>query len=76
MKNYILFLAAIWTTVSLCSCDDGRIYEQHVDIERGGYVLKLTGRFSGLGNWADGYSVAWQVSMTRASMQSLRNRCR
>ena len=57
MKNYILFLAAIWTTVSLCSCDAGRIYEQHVDIERGGYVLKLTGRFSGLGNWADGYSV-------------------
>lgn len=28
-----------------------------MDIVCGGHVLKLTGRFSGLGNWADGYSV-------------------
>ena len=57
MKNYILFFAAIWMTVCFCSCDDGRIYEQKVDIARGGRALKLTGRFSGLSNWADGYSV-------------------
>lgn len=57
MKNYILFFAAIWMTACFCSCDDGRIYEQKVDIARGGRALKLTGRFSGLSNWADGYSV-------------------
>ena len=42
MKNYILFFAAIWMMVCFCSCDDGRIYEQKVDIARGGRALKLT----------------------------------
>lgn len=57
MKKYMLFFAAIWMIVYFCSCDDGRIYEQKVDVQRGGRAMKLTGRFSGLSNWADGYSV-------------------
>ena len=51
MKKCILFFAAIWMTLCFCSCDDGRIYEKEIEVQRGGRVLKLTGRFSGISNW-------------------------
>ena len=57
MKNYILFFLAIFTLTAFCSCDDGRIYEKEVNIQRGGRAMKLTGRFSGISNWTDDYSV-------------------
>ena len=57
MKKCILFFAAIWMTLCFCSCDDGRIYEKEVNIQRGGRAMKLTGRFSGISNWTDDYSV-------------------
>ena len=57
MKKCILFFAAIWMTRCFCSCDDGRIYEKEIEVQRGGRVLKLTGRFSGISNWTDDYSV-------------------
>ncbi len=57
MKKCILFFAAIWMTLCFCSCDDGRIYEKEIEVQRGGRVLKLTGRFSGISNWTDDYSV-------------------
>ena len=53
MKKCILFFAAIWMTLCFCSCDDGRIYEKEVNIQRGGRAMKLTGRFSGISNWTD-----------------------
>ena len=38
MKKCILFFAAIWMTLCFCSCDDGRIYEKEIEVQRGGRV--------------------------------------
>ena len=45
MKKCILFFAAIWMTLCFCSCDDGRIYEKEIEVQRGGRVLKLDRSF-------------------------------
>ena len=34
MKKCILFFAAIWMTLCFCSCDDGRIYEKEIEVQR------------------------------------------
>lgn len=39
------------------ACDDGRIYEEVVVTPEEGRVVKLTGRLTGAGNWASGYTV-------------------
>ena len=75
MKKCILFFAAIWMTLCFCSCDDGRIYEKEVNIQRGGRAMKLTGRFSGISNWTDDYSVVVAGEIT-TSQCSRRNRYR
>ena len=31
--------------------------QKEIEVQRGGRVLKLTGRFSGISNWTDDYSV-------------------
>ena len=65
MKKCILFFAAIWMTLCFCSCDDGRIYEKEIEVQRGGRVLKLTGRFSGISNWI--IVSLWQASMIKVN---------
>lgn len=55
MKQLFLFLIA--ASLCLASCDEGRIPEKTMRVDREGRVLKLTGTFSGIRNWADGYSV-------------------
>ena len=67
MKKCILFFAAIWMTLCFCSCDDGRIYEKEIEVQRGGRVLKLTGRFSGISNGRMIIVSLWQASMIKVN---------
>lgn len=53
-RNFAVF--PIWA-FSLLSCDDGRIYEELVDIPEEGRVVQLTAQLTGLGSWSDRYSV-------------------
>ena len=59
MRNFFCnFAAAILTLTSTTACDDGRIYPETTQTtQRDGLVMKLTGNISGIGSWADGYSV-------------------
>lgn len=43
--------------VAIASCDDGRLYEKPIILPEEGRVMKLTGNLSGVGEWANGYSV-------------------
>lgn len=45
MKKCILFFAAIWMTLCFCSCDDGRIYEKEIEVQRGGPSPKVDRSF-------------------------------
>ena len=53
--TYIITLCTI--TGILTSCDDGRIYEEVVQVEREGGSVRLTGTLSGNNHWASGYSI-------------------
>ena len=57
MKKYILFFAFSLLVTGLTSCDDGRIYENTGFVPREGRVLKLSGKFSGINKWSEGYSI-------------------
>lgn len=57
MKKYILFFALALLVTGLTSCDDGRIYENTGFVPREGRVLKLSGKFSGIDKWSEGYSI-------------------
>lgn len=57
MKKYMLVFALGLLIAGLSSCDDGRIYENTSIVPREGRVLKLSGKFSGIGKWSEGYSV-------------------
>ena len=57
MKKYILFFALALLATGLTSCDDGRIYENTGFVPREGRVLKLSGKFSGIDKWSEGYSI-------------------
>lgn len=39
------------------SCDDGRIFDENVHVEREGGTVKLRGRISGIDSWPGGYSI-------------------
>ena len=67
MEKCILFFAAIWMTLCFCSCDDGRIYEKEVNIQRGGRAMKLTGRFSGSAIGRTIIVSLWQASMIKVN---------
>ena len=56
MKKNGLIVAACWAMM-FASCDDGRLYEKPVIIPEEGRVVKLTGRLTGIGDWANGYNV-------------------
>ena len=58
MKKYILFFAFSLLVTGLTSCDDGRIYENTGFVPREGRVLKLSGKFSGINKWSEGYIIA------------------
>lgn len=53
----IVTLAILSVNLLFLSCDDGRIYEEHVVIPEEGRVVKLTGELTGAGNWSSGYNV-------------------
>lgn len=55
MKKLLIFLTFVFMV--LTACDEGRIYEKTITVERGGRVVKLNGTFSGIKNWTDDYSV-------------------
>lgn len=57
IKIFRSFVLLSVGTFSVLSCDDGRIYEELVDVPEEGRVVQLTGHLSGLGNWSDRYSV-------------------
>lgn len=57
MKMFLLFLALGALLAGATACDDGRIYENTGTVPREGRVLKLSGQLSGIGKWAEGYSV-------------------
>lgn len=54
-KQYITGL--LFLGMAGVSCDDGRLYEDQIDIPEAGRVAKLTGQLTGVGNWAEGYDV-------------------
>ncbi len=39
------------------ACDDGKIYEEHVSVEREGGAVSLTGHLQGVDSWPGGYSI-------------------
>lgn len=53
------FLLNLLTEVAmlLVSCDDGRIVDTQADVREEGRVVQMSGAFSGINRWADGYSV-------------------
>ena len=53
----IIFASLILLTVCLTSCDDGLIYKE-VAYNTVGRSAKLEGKITGIGNWADGYTIA------------------
>lgn len=55
MKNSWTF--GILLVLLFASCDDGRIYEEHVVIPEEGRVVKLTGKLIGAEKWSSGYNV-------------------
>lgn len=55
MKNHTFLLTI--GLLCLASCDEGRLYEDRLVVPEEGLVLKMTGNVSGIGTWADGYSV-------------------
>lgn len=55
MKNSWAF--GILLVLLFTSCDDGRIYEEHVVIPEEGRVVKLTGKLTGAEKWSSGYNV-------------------
>jgi len=57
-RNFICIFAPLLALLTLTACDEGRIYGSESTETDAGLVAKATGTFSGLGDWADGYSVA------------------
>ena len=58
MRRYFYSLIGLIGLLSLCgACDEGRIYEEVSEAQQEGRVAKLTGDFSDVAQWADGYSV-------------------
>lgn len=56
MRKKTIF--ALWlAAITLSSCDDGPIYEEEKVATGEGRTVHLTGKFTGLGQWTDGYSV-------------------
>jgi len=59
MKSKIFCIfAPLFALTVLTSCDDGRIYGNDDVVVDEGIVAKATGTFTGLDDWASGYSVA------------------
>lgn len=56
MKKYI-FASLLAAAFCMTACDDGRIFN-NVDVDRGGRSVKLSGTITGLGHWAEEYTVA------------------
>lgn len=56
MKKRIIF-ALPMTLLALAACDDGPIYEKETELTTEGRTVHLTGQFSGIDRWTDGYSV-------------------
>lgn len=56
MRKRIIFAACL-AALTLGSCDDGPIYEEKKVTTEEGLTVHLTGQFTGLSQWADGYSV-------------------
>ena len=56
MKKTLAFLIIFFNFVFV-SCDDGRIYEEHLIMPEEGRVVKLTGNLIGAEKWSSGYSV-------------------
>lgn len=57
-KRIITYLTALFAVAGLLSaCDDGRIYDETVQVEREGGSVRLTGHLTGNTNWANGYSI-------------------
>ncbi|MCR5820602.1 MAG: hypothetical protein K6F94_06635 [Bacteroidaceae bacterium] len=59
-KNITTFAPFLWVIVILMTavaCDEGDIRDHNVTYAQGGFSVKLSGRFTGLGEWDDGYSV-------------------
>lgn len=44
-------------TLTFSSCDDGRIYDEPIQVEREGGTVRLTAQLSGQDHWASGYSI-------------------
>ncbi|MBQ9229815.1 MAG: hypothetical protein IJ190_01410 [Prevotella sp.] len=53
----IIFASLSLLTLCLTSCDDGRIYKE-VAYDTVGRSAKLEGKITGIGNWAEGYTIA------------------
>lgn len=58
MRKYFINFAALFASVLLASCDDGRIYPNDAaGLESEGRVAKITGTITGQDTWAEGYEV-------------------
>ena len=58
MRNHKkIFLALIGIAAVLSACDDGKIYEESIHVEREGGSVRLTGQIEGNHDWASGYSI-------------------
>lgn len=53
----LLFAFPLLATITLSSCDDGKIYDDNHVVEREGSTVKLTAKVSGGDTWAAGYSL-------------------
>lgn len=56
MKHSII-VSLLAAAACLSACDDGRIYT-NVDVDTQGRSAKMSGKITGLDNWAQGYTVA------------------
>lgn len=56
MRKYLCILAAL--TALLVSCDSGPVDESIAYVPQEGRTVKVTGTFSGMDTWPDGYTVA------------------
>ena len=47
----------LFAALTFSSCDDGRIYDEPIQVEREGGSVRLTAQLSGQDHWASGYSI-------------------
>ena len=56
-SKIVCTFAVIFSALSFCACDDGRIYDEgNYDSE--GFTVRMTGTLTGIGTWPDNYTIA------------------